>query len=490
MTTGELHSLLKYMQETYLKLWYNHTLPISHSKVVNDSDDFRLNEKMIQMLWNKNHYLNEILFDDHRKSYKIIDPGTWNREPGPDFKNARFLNGKQTIFGDIEIHLKPENWNNHGHQFDPAYKNVKLHVVWENPSKSRVPPHIPVIELSSQMAVAEDKIWDLQSSSNYSKSQIHPTAECAEQMNNIPDNILQRTFRAAGLSRLHRKSNHIKILSTKHGFRQAIYSQLADAMGYKANREQFKEVSNRAKLDFLDTLTEIEKCAFLWGCSNLLPDHTQVKVHDELLESSKTLWNTWWQLRYANEAKIMWSKSTTRPVNSPERRMAAFINVLQKNNYHPEDLVLKSCQILMEGNSPRKFLEEQLTAEGDWEQFCNFKTKLHKSMKLIGSSRKLDIIINVVIPAMAVYFSEPNKTDELHKLYQFYCSLPKSQDNHVLDIARYRFFIPPARMKDIVKKAVDQQGLMQLMHDFQLPQTPNEIADLWSELGIDLEISK
>ena len=490
MPAGDLHSLLKYMQETYLKLWYNHTLPISRSKAVSDSDDFRLNEKMIQMLWNKNHYLNEILFDDQQKSYKITDPGTWNREPGPDFKNARFLSGKNSVIGDVEIHLKPENWNSHGHQFNPDYENVKLHVVWENPSKTRSPSHIPVIELCSQLAVAEDRVWELRDSTIYSKSQIHPPAECAEQMNKITDPVLQRTFRAAGLGRLQRKSNHIKLLATKHGFRQTIYSQLADAMGYKANRIQFKEVCQRAKLESLNGYNNIEKSAYLWGSSSLLPDHTQVKVHEEILENTKNLWNIWWKLRSTSLDQIEWNRASSRPANSPERRLAAFICILEKNNFHPEDIVSQSCKILLAGNSPKKFLEERLTAEGEWEHFCNFKTKMPKPMKLVGNNRKLDIMINVIIPAMAVLLSESGKSNDIHKLYMFYCSLPKSQDNHVLDIAKYRFFIPPSRMKDIVKKAVDQQGIMQLMHDFQLPQTPSDIKDFWEELGINLEISK
>ena len=490
MLDNDLNALLKYMQGTYLNLWYNYTLPIFQSKAINDSDDFRINEKMIQMLWNKNHLLNDVLFDDQRKSYKILNPGTWNREPGPDFKSAKVITGQDTLSGDVEIHLQPEHWNNHGHQFDPAYDKVKLHVVWKNPNNKRTPAHIPVIELSSQLAVAEDKIWELQSSSNYSKSQIHPAVECAEQMNKISDETLQLTFRAAGLSRLQRKANQIRLLSTKYGFSHAIYLQLADAMGFKSNREPFKQICERLPLETLVNLSPIEQKACLWGTSQLLPDHTQTEVHEEILVECKILWETWWRLRNEASEPLKWVKASSRPANSPERRMAAFIQLLNKVNYHPEGLILQSCKILLEGNSPRKFIEDQLHVESHWEAYCNFKTKIPKPMKLLGSNRKMDIIINVIVPAMAVYLSEPGHSNDLHKLYNFYCSLPKAQDNHILDIARHRFFIPPARMKDIITKAVDQQGVMQLMHDFDLPQTPEEIRGFWSELGIDFEITK
>jgi hypothetical protein len=44
-------------------------------------------------------------------------------------------------------------------------------------------------------------------------------------------------------------------------------------------------------------------------------------------------------------------------------------------------------------------------------------------------------------------------------------------------------------MKQIIKKAVDQQGLLQLMNDFELPETPEDIKEFWNELGISLERS-
>ena len=97
------------------------------------------------------------------------------------------------------------------------------------------------------------------------------SVECAEQMNAIPNKTLQKTFRAAGLSRLQRKANHIRLLSTKYGFRHTIYIQLADAMGFKSNREPFKQICERLPLETLEGLSAIEQKAFFWGTSELFP---------------------------------------------------------------------------------------------------------------------------------------------------------------------------------------------------------------------------
>jgi hypothetical protein len=484
-----LDSLLKYMDSTYLKLWYNHTLPILQSKGVNENDDFRISEKSVQMIWNKQSYNNDELVDDQGKKYTILKPGTWNREPGPDFKNATITIDQQQLHGDIEIHLKPENWLQHGHQFDPAYNNVILHIVWENPKSKRIPENIPVIELSSQLIIAEDKIWELQSPDSYSKNQIHPPVECAQQMNLISDDVLQYTFRAAGLSRLQRKVNSIKLLSSKYGFNQALYTLLADAMGYKSNRQPFRQLSLNVSLEQLHGLSELQRKALLWGSSGLLPDYSQAEVHPELLNECKELWDVWWALRQEkDQPRPNWKRSSLRPTNSPERRISALLNILEKCDFQPEIYIEAAIHLLKQGQSPRKYFEQVFAISDPWSKFCNYKTKLTKELKLIGKSRQMDIIINVFIPAMIAKIDESSEEPLLHDIYRFYCSLPKSQDNHTLDIARHRFFIPPARMKSVITKAVDQQGVMQLMHDFDLPQTPKDIIDFWQELGIDLEM--
>ncbi|MCM8527016.1 MAG: hypothetical protein NE327_10905, partial [Lentisphaeraceae bacterium] len=112
--------------------------------------------------------------------------------------------------------------------------------------------------------------------------------------------------------------------------------------------------------------------------------------------------------------------------------------------------------------------------------------KLKNSAKLIGQTRKLDIIINVILPAMASQIDDEDQKS-LNSLYLFYCKLPKSQNNHVLDIAAHKFFIPPYRSKEIIKQAVEQQGLMQLMQDFDLPDRPDEVLAFWEELGISIQ---
>ena len=61
---------------------------------------------------------------------RVIFRGRANSGAGPDFRNAIFLNGKQRpVRGDVEMHYRLADWWAHGHESDPAYRAVTLHIV-------------------------------------------------------------------------------------------------------------------------------------------------------------------------------------------------------------------------------------------------------------------------------------------------------------------------------------------------------------------------
>jgi hypothetical protein len=59
----------------------------------------------------------------------VLQPGMLQHSDGPDFTGASIRIGNATYFGDIEIHVRCSDWFRHGHQADPAYNRVILHVV-------------------------------------------------------------------------------------------------------------------------------------------------------------------------------------------------------------------------------------------------------------------------------------------------------------------------------------------------------------------------
>jgi hypothetical protein len=60
---------------------------------------------------------------------KIIYPGRVNREQGADFRDAVIATNRGLTMGDIEVHVKSNEWRAHRHHRNSAYNQVILHVV-------------------------------------------------------------------------------------------------------------------------------------------------------------------------------------------------------------------------------------------------------------------------------------------------------------------------------------------------------------------------
>lgn len=64
---------------------------------------------------------------------RLVRPGRAGRGPGPDIREASLLMPSGVIqSGPIEVHLRASDFVRHGHDRDPAYARLLLHVVWED----------------------------------------------------------------------------------------------------------------------------------------------------------------------------------------------------------------------------------------------------------------------------------------------------------------------------------------------------------------------
>ncbi|MDQ2654006.1 MAG: DUF2851 family protein, partial [Chloroflexota bacterium] len=64
------------------------------------------------------------------ESVRVIHRGTWTHGLGPDFSDALLLFDERELrSGAVEMHIETRSWTGHGHQVDPAYNAVILHVV-------------------------------------------------------------------------------------------------------------------------------------------------------------------------------------------------------------------------------------------------------------------------------------------------------------------------------------------------------------------------
>ena len=88
-----------------------------------------MNERLLQFIWQFQHFNKNDLQVDNVDKLSIIYPGQYNTHQGPDFLDAKIIIGGTTWAGNIEIHTRSSDWTRHKHSSDKNYGNIILNVV-------------------------------------------------------------------------------------------------------------------------------------------------------------------------------------------------------------------------------------------------------------------------------------------------------------------------------------------------------------------------
>lgn len=86
-------------------------------------------EKDLQGFWERQSFRRDRLLTEDARPVRVEFPGVRGGGGGPDFVAARIVIGGERRAGDVELHLVPSGWRDHGHEGDGAYAGVILHVV-------------------------------------------------------------------------------------------------------------------------------------------------------------------------------------------------------------------------------------------------------------------------------------------------------------------------------------------------------------------------
>ena len=416
-------------------------------------------EEQLHIAWNrlKKHSKLDVLGEPE---LIMLSPGTWNLEAGPDFLNAKFAKNDATITGDVEIHKKTSDWAMHGHHHDNRYNNVILHVVARDDSENCSPdnaknlPDVPVMLLEPKSKTT--RIADVDR---------FPHGQCCRTFSTMEDLELEKLFRHAGMKRFNEKVEAILEDMCSNGINSAFLKLIFDACGYKKNRKQFAELFQR--ISRYGTLSPIETEAVLWGESGLLPDPVTTKLDNEMNQFVSKLWDIWWQIRKSAEAPIQWVRTGIRPMNSPERRIAALSVIISQIGTEP---LLKFAKIAKNSTLEKDFLKKISNllrcTHPLWDKYNSFITKSSKPSAVLGKSRALDICVNTILPSLKAYAILTSDIQNGKFVEKTYRSLPKTQSNRILETAALKWFMPPARQKQIFTDAATQQGALHIYRNF------------------------
>ena len=98
------------------------------------------------------------------RAVSVVFRGSWTHGFGPDFRDAMVcFDDVRFQTGSIEIHLDTGAWRDHGHNLDPRYNDVVLHLVARHDgseTRRQDGALVPVAVLSSLDLREPTGAWD------------------------------------------------------------------------------------------------------------------------------------------------------------------------------------------------------------------------------------------------------------------------------------------------------------------------------------------
>jgi len=388
---------------------------------------------------------------------EIVQFGTWNREAGPDFRAAAIrINGREAVRGCIEIDLLDRSWESHGHAINSAFDETVLHVFVQRSdleffTRTKSNRNVPQVHLD--LTLLPDAC-----SGNVPLAR---AGRCQAPLKDLPEQRVRNVLRAAAQFRLRQKATRIRCKIESRGRDEVLFQELAAALGYKENKLPFTLITQRLSLKSLRELPCVIE-SMLFGIAGFLRTADLDVYNKSTREYVRQLWDRWWPHRDALQRLILpdkiWSFSSTRPVNHPQRRLAALATLARDwNRLQRASAQSSACAA------------QQFFCTLD-HPFWNFHYTLTSKaapnkMALIGKARAADILANVLFPFWLAHGLSGSSFLE-KDLWSEYSNLPAELSNRRLETAATRLFGSDPRRKEFLKTVASQQGLLQIYEDF------------------------
>jgi hypothetical protein len=401
----------------------------------------KMGEKLLQYIWQFQYFNRSGLQTTKGEELQIIFTGTINQNQGPDFHNAKVKIGNTILAGTIEIHCKTSDWEKHQHHKDKNYRNVILHVVYENDVDLN--NNIPVLELESRISnIMLQQYGKLMEATSF--------IACAGNIHSIKEITWIAWKERLLAERLTRKSKKILELlnENKAHWEETFWWLLARSFGVKVNGDAFEAIARSISINILakhkNSIHQLE--ALLFGQANLLDENFE-EEYPRLLQREYRFLKTKYGL---NAIGIPVHFLRMRPGNFPTIRLAQ-LAMLIHSSIHLFSKLLEAKNIA----DVKEWMH--CTANDFWHYHYHFHVQSQFKKKKLGKSTVNSIIINTIVPALFAYGlyhkNEEQKTKVLQWLEQI-----DSESNSIIS----GFLSLSIKSKN----AFDSQALIELKNEY------------------------
>jgi hypothetical protein len=208
-----------------------------------------ISEAELAFIWQGQRYPPGALTWADGTSVVVSSPGRPGRGPGPDFRDAVVRIGTQDRKGDVEVHLRASGFRAHGHQWDPAYDRLVLHVVFEDDAggETRLAGG-GVVPVASFAPWVKARAADIASWLQREPLWREP---CAEAVGTLGPDVVYERLRAAGEARFRKRAAALAGEIAVQGPDQTLWAALLDGLGYGGDRDGFRRLAGALPLALL-----------------------------------------------------------------------------------------------------------------------------------------------------------------------------------------------------------------------------------------------
>ncbi len=399
-------------------------------------------------------------------SIAIRDFGEWNRERGADFLRIEMeLNGKWQT-GHAVFTCQAEDWKKRHCDSDELYRDTILHICLQQ----RDPKHRSITCSQREAAVlcVPEDVWReaLRLSPKLSTDNL---ALCRHPLEENTREQAIALLQSAAAYRVACKRNQFGNRVQALGKSQAWYEAWAESLGYYSNRHQMKLLARRAPLR---ELTAENAEAILFGTAGFLIPILPDKAMEEDRLYHRITWDIWWPVReqfgLIPERRPQWTLAGQRPMNHPNRRVAALAATVQR--WEEFEALLDVTQ-LAELENFRQSLNHI---------YWNYHSALPsnrsaRAVSLVGKERLRAFLINHLLV-----------NDDSPLAWQIYCEQQERSIGGSIKRAFLSLFGERQDLENLLPYCYVQQGLIQLHQDFLVKHGnkrkaggsyPQELAD-------------
>ena len=348
---------------------------------------FPYREELLQFIWEQQLFERKDLRTVDGELVEVLKPGRLHKNSGPDLQDGQVRIGGQLWAGNIEIHIKSSEWFAHGHEKDPTYDNVVLHVVFEHDMdiRTNVGARIPTLEL-------KDRIQPESVAAYQELMHAQSWIPCASQFAQADQSRLSMWLERLLIERLERKCAEVETIYRQLGndAAETFWHMLARGFGFKTNAEPFGILARvlplKVLLKYRGDPFRLE--SLLFGQAGLLQvdfldDHPQRLQHEHRVLAG---------LHALKPAPLAaWSFGRLRPPNFPTIRLAQLAQLIAKSD--------GTFSQLLEHDDPASILGHlDVEAIGYWTDHYRFDRETDPTPKRLGRSSAELLIINTIVP--------------------------------------------------------------------------------------------